>query len=81
MWGRATVTTVESRNAMPDPVTVANSTHRPRADESSSPPATSDRGGTRAYPASPDARRSATRRPSVVAHSEVGDPSGTSTCT
>src|SRR3954451_47419 len=31
MAGSATLTTVASRNAMPDPSTVAASTHRPRA--------------------------------------------------
>ena len=45
MCGRATLTTVESRKAMPDPSTVAASTHRPRADENASPASPCAAGG------------------------------------
>src|SRR4029453_14389019 len=47
MWGKATLTTVESRNAMPDPSTVAAMTHRPLAEANSSPTSPTDSGVVR----------------------------------
>ncbi len=91
MCGSATLTTVESRKAIPEPSTVAASTQRPRAEENASPdsPAAAvgvdivgrpgPAGGR--YPASPVVSRSRTRRAIAVAHSLAGDSSGASIST
>ena len=75
---------------MPEPRTVAASTHRPRADEKARPASPGAAVGVdilvrpgpgRRYPASPEASRSSTRWAMAVAHSFAGESSGASIST
>src|SRR4029453_4675575 len=68
MWGKATLTTVESRNAMPDPSTVAAMTHRPLAEANSSPTSPTDSGVVRVL------SRLSRRKPVEHAAAQGGPP-------